>query len=161
MPDTLPPDILTLDTFVPYRLAVTAGAVSQGLSAVYRERFGISIAEWRILANLGRFGALTAGALAEQSTLDKPKVTRALQRLKDRRLVSRKTGREDRREVTITLTAAGEGTYREIAALARAWETQLLDVLSASERSVFLRALGKLEARAHVVTPEITHVPPA
>ncbi len=139
---------LALDKFVPYRLAVTAGAVSRGLSAVYEDRFGISIAEWRILANLGRFGVLTAGALAEHSTLDKPKVTRALQRLKSRRLVSRKTCRADRREVAITLTIEGERVYREIATLAQSWETQLLAALTVTERGVLLRALGKLDARA-------------
>jgi DNA-binding MarR family transcriptional regulator len=34
-----------------------------------------------VLANLGRCGALDAGELAERSSMDKPKITRAVQRL--------------------------------------------------------------------------------
>jgi DNA-binding MarR family transcriptional regulator len=139
---------LMLETFLPYRLAVTAGAVSRGLSAVYEQRFGLTIAEWRILANLGRFGALTAGAVAEHSTLEKPKVTRALQRLKTRRLVSCKTGRTDRREIRIALTAAGLQMYRDISGLALSWEANLLAVLSADERVALLRMLKQLDVRA-------------
>jgi DNA-binding MarR family transcriptional regulator len=145
------PALFTLDTFLPYRLAATAEAVSRGLSAVYDARFGLNIAEWRILANLGRFKALTAGALAEHSTLDKPKVTRALQRLQSRRLILRKTSREDRREATITLTAQGELVYAEIAALARDWEAGLLSVLSSTERAALLQCLRKVEARARLL----------
>ncbi len=145
------PEPLSLETFLPYRLAVTASFVSRGLSAVYERRFGLSIAEWRILANLGHYGALTAGAIATHSTLDKPKVTRALQRLHARRLVSRKMGRKDRREVTVTLTATGERIYCDIAALALAWEAQLLATLSISERAALLRTLARLEVGAQVL----------
>ena len=73
--------LLVLEDFLPYRLAVLAHKTSRELSGVYGERFGLSIPEWRILANLGRFGPLYAGELAERSSMDKPKVTRALQRL--------------------------------------------------------------------------------
>lgn len=142
---------LVLEDFLPYRLAVTAGAVSRSLSDVYAERFALSVAEWRIVANLGRFGAMTAGTLAERSTLDKPKVTRALARLQARRLVSRKTGREDRREVSVALTAAGLRLFAEISALARAWEGELLAMLSPAERAALAATLDKLAARARAL----------
>jgi hypothetical protein len=81
--------LLVLEDFLPYRLAVLAHKTSRELSGVYGERFGLSIAEWRILANLGRFGRLYAGELAERSSMDKPKVTRALQRLEAGGIVQR------------------------------------------------------------------------
>ena len=80
---------LILERFLPYRLAVLAHTMSRELSGVYGARFGLSIPEWRILANLGRFGPLYAGELAERSSMDKPKVTRALQRLEAAGLVRR------------------------------------------------------------------------
>jgi len=67
--------LLVLEDFLPYRLAVLAHTMSRELSGVYGARFGLSIPEWRILANLGRFGPLYAGELAERSSMDKPKVT--------------------------------------------------------------------------------------
>src|SRR5258705_6071920 len=90
---------LVLEDFLPYRLAVLAHTASRELSGVYGERFGLSIPEWRILANLGRFGALYAGELAERSSMDKPKVTRALQRLKSGGLLPRAIDADDRQPV--------------------------------------------------------------
>ena len=98
---------LVLEEFLPYRLAVLAHTMSRELSGVYGERFGLSIPEWRILANLGRFGPLYAGELAERSSMDKPKVTRALQRLEAGGLLRRAIDADDRRQVRLALTRRG------------------------------------------------------
>ena len=102
---------LMLEAFLPYRLAVLAHTTSRALAGVYAERFGLSIPEWRILANLGRFGPLYAGELAERSSLDKPKVTRALQRLEAAGLTQRVVGAEDRRQVRILLSRRGGTSF--------------------------------------------------
>jgi DNA-binding MarR family transcriptional regulator len=136
---------LQLDAFLPYRLAVLAQSVSRAFSVVYADRFGLSIAEWRVLANLGAAGALTAGEIATHSSLDKPKVTRALQRLKARGLILRVSGKDDRREAYIRLSAAGQRRFHAIAALALDWEQQLLSVLTPAQSHALdgiLAALG-------------------
>ena len=108
-----------LEDFLPYRLAVLAHTTSRELSGVYGERFGLSIPEWRVLANLGRFGPLYAGELAERSSMDKPKVTRALQRLEAGGLVQRAIDAEDRRQVRLALTRRGRPVPRDRRAGAR------------------------------------------
>jgi DNA-binding MarR family transcriptional regulator len=138
---------LALEHFLPYRLAVLAHKMSRELSGVYDERFGLSIPEWRILANLGRFGPLYAGELAERSSMDKPKVTRALQRLEVGGLVQRAVDADDRRQVRLALTRRGRSVFREIAALALDWEQQFLAPLSETERSTLQRVLTKLMHR--------------
>jgi len=139
---------LLLEAFLPYRLAVLAHSVSRALSAVYAEAFGLSIPEWRILANLGRFGPLYAGELAERSSMDKPKVTRALQRLESAGLAQRAVDAGDRRQVRLTLTRRGRSVFRQIAALALDWEGKFLEPLSTGERKSLERILDKLERRA-------------
>jgi DNA-binding MarR family transcriptional regulator len=138
---------LILEDFLPYRLAVLAQKMSRELSGVYGERFGLSIPEWRILANLGRFGPLYAGELAERSSMDKPKVTRALQRLEAGGLVQRAVDAEDRRQVRLALTRRGRSVFREIAALALDWEARFLAPLSYAERGTLQRVLTKLMRR--------------
>lgn len=138
---------LKLEAFVPYRLAVAAHAVSRALSEVYSQEFGLSIPEWRVMANLGRFGPLNAGELAERSSLDKPKVTRALQRLEARGLLQRAVLSADRRQVRLTLTRRGRLQFRQIAALALDWETSLLEALAPAERAAFDRVLTKVMRR--------------
>jgi DNA-binding MarR family transcriptional regulator len=139
---------LILESFVPYRLAVAAHTVSRALSAIYTREFGLSIPEWRVLANLGRFGPLNAGELAERSSMDKPKVTRALQRLEARGLTQRSIVTEDRRQVRLTLTRRGRLMFRQIAALALEWEAELLGALEPGERKALDRILTKLMRRA-------------
>ena len=142
---------LILETFVPYRLAVAAHGVSRALSGIYTREFGLSIPEWRVLANLGRFGPLNGGELAERSSMDKPKVTRALQRLEARGLTQRSVVTEDRRQVRLTLTRRGRLMFRQIAALALEWETELLGALDPRERKALDRILAKLTRRAEEV----------
>jgi len=139
--------LLVLEDFLPYRLAVLAHKTSRELSGVYGERFGLSIPEWRILANLGRFGPLYAGELAERSSMDKPKVTRALQRLEAAGIVQRAVDAEDRRQVRLALTRRGRAMFREIATLALDWERQFLSPLSEAERRTLDRILTKLMRR--------------
>jgi DNA-binding MarR family transcriptional regulator len=151
MTEVVPPDEgpgLRLDGFLPYRLAVLSHTVSRAFSSVYADRFGLTIAEWRVLANVGAAGALTAGEIAERSSLDKPKVTRALQRMAERRLIVRSTGRADRRQAHIRLSAAGERMFRAISRLALDWERQLIGALSPEQAQAFDAAVGRLSARA-------------
>jgi DNA-binding MarR family transcriptional regulator len=147
---------LALEAFMPYRLAVAAHAVSRALSEVYTQEFGLSIPEWRVLANLGRCGPLNAGELAERSSMDKPKVTRALQRLEARGLVQRAIVSADRRQVRLTLTRRGRLQFRQIAALALEWEAKLLGGLSSAERSTFDRVLTKLMRQVEILSPNET-----
>ena len=56
--------------------------------------------------------------------MDKPKVTRALQRLEARGLVQRAIVSADRRQVRLTLTRRGRLQFRQIAALALEWEAE-------------------------------------
>lgn len=139
--------LLVLEEFLPYRLAILAHKTSRELSGVYGARFGLSIPEWRILANLGRFGPLYAGELAERSSMGKPKVTRALQRLEAGGIVQRAIDAEDRRQVRLALTRRGRAMFREIAALALDWERQFLSPLSEAERKTLDRVLTKLMRR--------------
>lgn len=140
--------VLELEAFAPYRLAVVAHTVSRALSAVYTKEFGLSIPEWRVLANLGRFGPLNAGELAERSSMDKPKVTRALQRLEARGLTQRAVVSADRRQVRLSLTRRGRLQFRQIASLALEWEAEFLGALSDAERKGLDRILAKLLRQA-------------
>jgi DNA-binding MarR family transcriptional regulator len=139
---------LVLDDFLPYRLAIAASTISEGLAEVYAKPFGVTIAEWRIIANLQHFGPLNAGCVAASSNLDKAKVTRALQRLQARRLIHRVTTKVDRRQIQVSLTPAGEQMFASIAARAQTWEAALVSVLTPAERTGLNTTLAKLTTRA-------------
>ena len=137
----------SLEAFVPYRLAVLARDVSRSLATVYSDRFGLSISDWRVLAVLAHFGAMPAGLVAERSSQDKPKVTRALQRLTARKLVTRRTDAADRRAVEVALTAKGREVFEQAAALAVDWERTVLAALTQEQRRAFTAALDAIGER--------------
>ncbi len=126
---------LLLDAFLPYRLNVAASQVSEGLARVYSERFGLDIPGWRVIATLGQFGEATAKAIGAHSHMHKTKVSRAVLDLETRGLLRRSANPADKREAFLSLTAAGEAIYREIAPLALAYQEGLLQRLTAEQKA--------------------------
>ena len=103
---------LRLEDFLPYRLNVLASLVSQALSRIYVERYGLGVPEWRVLVTLGQFGAMTGKAVGAHSHMHKTKVSRAVAELEKRRLITRRANRADLRELFLSLTAAGRDHLR-------------------------------------------------
>ena len=141
-------EILALERFLPYRLSVTSNRISGALARVYRQRFRLSVPEWRVMATLARFPGLTANQVAERTAMDKVAVSRAVQRLIAAARLERSADAADRRRAELRLSPAGAAVYREIVPLARAFERTLWDALPAEDRAAFDRALGSLAARA-------------
>lgn len=71
---------LYLDDFIPYRLSVLSNQISRSVAALYAERFGLTIPEWRVMAVLGleetRRGSVCANTVAERTEMDKVQVSR-------------------------------------------------------------------------------------
>ena len=135
---------LELEHFLPYRLNRIAAAVSQDFRSVYGPHHDLTIPEWRVLATLGQFEAISAKAIGQHSSMHKTKVSRAVRALEERRWLRRRPSEEDRREEILSLTALGQKTYREIVPKALAFERHILDELG-SEAMPLLGVLERLE----------------
>ena len=70
-----------LETFLPYQINELSRAVSAGFSYHYRERYGITVAEWRVVAHLSQEDAVSVREITRRVGMDKPKVSRAATRL--------------------------------------------------------------------------------
>lgn len=139
------PDILELESFLPYRLYRLADTVSREFSRIYKERHGLTRPEWRTLSGLGERGTMTATELGEQSAMHKTKVSRAVAELERRRWLVRTSDENDRRVEHLALTKAGLAAYREMVPLAKAFEGELLARLSEEERTAIARGVAALE----------------
>ena len=136
-----------LDTFLPYRLSVAASRVSRGFAARYRNRFGITPAEWRVLAHLAHAGPVSVREIASRADLEKSRVSRAAARLESAGYLAKTTDTADRRLVALALTSAGRGLVAEIAALARACHSELMARLGPEAETV-ATALDRLAESA-------------
>ena len=137
---------LDLFRFMPFRLNRLAAEVSAALSIEYRERYGLDIPEWRVLATLGfRQGACTAQYISYCTRTHKSTISRAVTALMRRKIVERVANESDRREFALQLTPKGRALYVELIPRLRHREQQILSCLSAGERKDFAAALGKIE----------------
>ena len=129
---------LRLEGFLPYQLNVVASVVSQALSRIYAERYGIGVPEWRILVTLGQYGTMTGKAVGTHSHMHKTKVSRAVATLEKRKLLVRRANREDLREAFLSLTPAGRAIYRRARALgARIRAARLTEAIDPADRNGF------------------------
>ena len=139
--------VLELDRFLPYRLSVLSNRISQDIAALYGERFGLNVTEWRILAVLGRYPDLSATEVAERTAMDKVAVSRAVTSLLASGRLKRRLHGDDRRRSVLQLSAKGYRVYDEVAPLALEYERRLLEGLQADERSALDRLLSRMEER--------------
>jgi len=133
-----------LAEFLPYQLSITSNAVSGRIALEYRQRFGLSVPEWRVMAVLGDGGSLTQRDLTRLTLMDKVAVNRACKVLEERELAARQPNAQDGRSHHLQLTARGEEMYDQIMPLAREMERRLLSKLTDAEVEQFRALLDRV-----------------
>jgi len=137
---------LDLFRFAPFRLNRLAAEVSAALSCEYRERYGLDIPEWRVLATLGfRNDACSAQYISHCTRTHKSTISRAVTALMKRHLVERVENADDRREFQLRLTRQGKALYQQLIPRLLRREQVILSCLSAQEHRDFAKLLGKIE----------------
>ena len=139
---------LLLHDFLPYRLAVLAKIVGISLSKIYRERFGITNQQWRVIFALARQAECSASHIVHHAALDKVQVSRAVAGLIEKKLLERSADNIDRRNSILNLTIEGWKVYDQIAPEAIAFESRLKDSLDEREAELLDTLLSKLTDKA-------------
>ncbi|KOO06338.1 MarR family winged helix-turn-helix transcriptional regulator [Vibrio hepatarius] len=142
----------SLDNFLPYKLIQTSEQVSESLATLYKKEFGITRSEWRIIANLAARENVIARDLSEITKLDKVKVSRTLTILEDKQLIKRTKSENDLRASKIELTEKGLELYQHIVPRAMAWESQILDGLTATQYRDLCQTLDALRKSVATLT---------
>lgn len=137
-------DAFDLDRFVPYLVSAVASRLSMDLARVYETRFGITNAEWRVLAHLATNAKVSIREIYARVAMDKVKVSRAAARLEDAGLIRKQINQADQRLVELQLSARGRALFAEIAPLALTFEEAALSGLTEKERNCFRDILRKL-----------------
>lgn len=129
MKDRPPLPDFDLSRFTPYRLAVAAEQTSEELARQYRERFGVSIPEWRVLVHLAQpiDGAATVSVrdIEARVAMEKSKVSRAASRLESAGYIVKTVDTGDRRLVRLSLTDKGRALMADLLPLAIAYQQQI------------------------------------
>jgi len=146
------PPVLTLERFLPYRLSIMSNRVSSLIADAYKDKFAISVTEWRIMAVLGEYPGLSADEVATKTQIDKSLISRAVSKLLKRHLIDREVAEDDRRRSVLKLSATGQDVYREIVPLSYQYEQSLLACFSEQEQAQLSEWLDRLYAHACQLT---------
>lgn len=134
------PPKFELSKFLPYRMAVAAERLSAGLAKQYREEFGISVADWRVLVHVADAGSVSIREIHQRVHLEKSKASRAASRLESAGYLIKEVNCTDRRLVALRLTEKGKVLMNKLLPIAQAYQARL-DALLAPGLDAFNGAL--------------------
>ncbi|MGB3406063.1 MAG: MarR family winged helix-turn-helix transcriptional regulator [Jannaschia sp.] len=114
-----------LARFTPYRLALVAQRLSELLARQYRDEFGISIPDWRVLVHLAHSGGASVRDIEARVAMEKSRVSRTCTRLESRGLIAKQAHASDKRLVDLTLTDRGHALMADLLPLAAAFQAEV------------------------------------
>lgn len=132
-----------LDHFLPYQLNVLADRVSKAFADHYRAAYGISIAEWRVVAHLHHGGPVSVREITNRVNMEKSRVSRAASRLEQAGYLRKTPNPEDRRLLALELTEDGKAMMADLIRMADEFQSNVLAQLGA-EAAQFRSGLDRL-----------------
>lgn len=133
-----------LKAFLPYLLNQAADRLSLTFQRHYKDRYGMLRGEWRVLANLGCYGPMTARQICDKTRMNKTKVSRAVAALERKRYLTRREIPEDRRQAVLNLTGQGQAVHDDLARAAAEFDAQIGSGLSQEEARILRNCLTRL-----------------
>ncbi|MEL6464646.1 MAG: MarR family winged helix-turn-helix transcriptional regulator [Pseudomonadota bacterium] len=143
---TVPADF-DVRQFLPYLLNQAAEASSLEFQKVYKDKYGMLRNEWRVLFHLGIYGEMTASEIGARAQMHKTKISRAVQRLAERRYLTRNRATRDRRVEYLTLTVPGRKVYQDLKAIAADYDAALTEAMSHKDTAILRDLLARLALR--------------
>lgn len=150
-------DIFDLEAFLPFLMNQAAEATSRAFQPAYRDGYGLSRTQWRVLAITGRHGenqhAITSRDICNIAHEEKSRVSRAVSALHAAGLIAKTLGEADKRTELLSLTEKGREMYRTLGRSADRFDADLREVFG-PKKEAQLRALlselhAALERRGH------------
>lgn len=126
--------------YVPALVTWLYNKTATDASRLYRRRFGVGLAEWRILAYLGIHGKGTNAEICEYIGLDKSAVSRSISSLKSRGYLL--TQPRNGRDIEVRLTPQGLRIGNRILAVALELESKLMQGVSAKDKRALIKTMN-------------------
>ena len=105
---------------------------------------GVTVAEWVVLREMYGQEEMSSSDIAERIGMTRGAISKLVDRLVGKALVTRQDRRDDRRFQDIALTPAGQRLVPSLAALADQNDEEFFHPLSAKEREMLIATLKKL-----------------
>ncbi len=104
----------------------------------------VTLPQYRALVVLSSRGPQRVASLAELLAVTPPTATRMCDRLERKGLIRRRSARQDRREVRVSLSPAGQELVAEVTARRRDEIAHLLDRIASDDQARMVELFGEL-----------------
>ncbi|HXS27096.1 MAG TPA: MarR family transcriptional regulator [Steroidobacteraceae bacterium] len=144
------------EEYLPLRLILVAKLLDLNVARLLASSAKITVAEWRVVAQLGVLHHASVREMARQACIDPAEVSRSVASLERRGYVDRRANPRDRRSPRFSLTASGARHLAQFRPHWKAFQKLLVAKLSHRDRSATEHALA-LIARASLDLLETEH----
>lgn len=128
------------------RLLATNTLIENEIRRSLRERFGVTLPRFDLMAQLERKPhGMTLGELSQRMMVTNGNVTGLVDRLLAEELISRRQHKSDRRSHIVSLTEKGRRQFAKMAKAHEDWIASMFDGLSQNEIAALTKLLGKLK----------------
>lgn len=134
------------DRSLPMALLRAREAVMKKFSPALREH-GLSPQQWRVIRVLVEADNLDATEISERCALLMPSLSRILQNLEKRGLVTRKTARDDQRRAMVKITAAGRKLFGTLSPINEARYAYITEQFGYGKLELLYELLDELVAK--------------
>lgn len=129
---------------LPYRLLLLSRMIDRQTAKQLQTRFGLSLAEWRLLAIATALGPCSASAIGMAGEIDRAEISRAFRSLEAAGLMEREPDPAHGKRQIITPTKAGNELHQRIRGERRAFFQAVLADIDPADRAVMERCLEKM-----------------
>lgn len=142
---------IELSKFWPYQVVVLADQISRHTMSVAKEKAGLNLSQWRVLAAVAEKPGRSAAEVTALTPMDKTIVSRAVSSLSEAGFIIKSTHAHDKRSSRLDVTLKGKQTYAQIA-------KQLNSVIEGFDSTItaqnFVRILEDFSAQMKTITPQ-------
>lgn len=139
---------LPFEQFVTFQINQLSTAFERQWTRFMREKAGVSLSEWRLLATLDGHGPLPFARIVDALGIDKALCSRSAQSLLSQGLLNSEPTPGDARSLTLSLTRKGIRLVSQVRPHALRRQRLLLSALAPQERQALYSAIHKLKAAA-------------
>lgn len=140
---------------LPHRLLLLARMIDRATAQQLQENFGLTLAEWRVLAFICSVGPASAADIGAAFDSDRAEVSRAVKRLIDAGLIERNSNEQNRKRQIISVLPSGQAVFERARKMRGDYFEAILqdidgpgrDVLNDALRSIALRVSERREVK--------------
>jgi DNA-binding MarR family transcriptional regulator len=141
-----------LDAYLPYLLNRAGARIAAAFSGEVRP-LGATLQMWRVLAALREWDGRRMGDLSQTTSIEVSTLTRLVDNMEEKGLVTRRRDIADARAVTLHVTPAGRRLTQRIVPIAERYEMVALAGFNAAEAESLKAALRRLYANMDALKP--------